>query len=213
MGKGSTGPWIGEVDRLEFDHAGMKCLIQRGPMGAWCGYVAVGMAHPYYRLWYGACTEGCEPTPWAPPEEQYKDDPLAPKHTREFLKSMREISEKYPKGVLFSKAWHDQHQRCEDFSHSIESKIDVHGGLTYSGENNPKRIGREDAPLQWWFGFDCAHHDDLVPGLIKSLTEVEETLGTASSSLPFLRDGVYRTQEYVMEETKRLAEQLAEITT
>jgi hypothetical protein len=212
VGMDGPGPWTIEDDRVEFDHAGMKCLITRGPLGAWCGYVAVGVAHPYYRLWYGACVEGCPHREWVPPEEAYKDDPTAPDHARQFLKTMRELAEKNPKGVIFDKEWHDMHPRCEEYGHAIQSKVDVHGGLTYSGENNPEVIGREDAPLQWWFGFDCGHSNDLVPGLIRDAEALSEKLeGRAARVLSHIRDGVYRTQEYVMAETKRLAEQLARI--
>lgn len=41
-------PWDNEPDRLEFEHKGLPCLLQRGPSGAWCGYVAVNERHP---LW------------------------------------------------------------------------------------------------------------------------------------------------------------------
>ena len=67
--------------------------------------------------------------------------------------------------------------------------VDVHGGLTFSsmgkGTYLPKGL--------WWFGFDCAHCDDLQPQLSFSL------------------GGVYRTCEYVEGECVSLARQLAEI--
>jgi len=40
------GPWMTEPDRIEFEHAGLPCLIIRGPVGSFCGYVAVGPEHP-----------------------------------------------------------------------------------------------------------------------------------------------------------------------
>lgn len=41
------GPWQQEPDRVEFEHAGMPCVLHRGPTaGAWCGYVAVPPGHP-----------------------------------------------------------------------------------------------------------------------------------------------------------------------
>ena len=40
------GPWQTEPDRVEFKHAGLPCLLRRGPLGAWCGYVAVPPGHP-----------------------------------------------------------------------------------------------------------------------------------------------------------------------
>lgn len=42
------GPWNSEPDRLEFEEHGLPCLMRRGPLGAWCGYVAVPLGHPYY---------------------------------------------------------------------------------------------------------------------------------------------------------------------
>lgn len=39
------GPWQEEPDRAEFEAYGLPCLIQRGPMGALCGYVAVPPGH------------------------------------------------------------------------------------------------------------------------------------------------------------------------
>lgn len=39
------GPWDGEPDRVEFESAGLPCLLLRGPSGIWCGYVAVPPGH------------------------------------------------------------------------------------------------------------------------------------------------------------------------
>lgn len=46
------GPWDGEPDRLEFIHSGFACLMVRGPVGAWCGYVGVPEAHPSFEKSY-----------------------------------------------------------------------------------------------------------------------------------------------------------------
>jgi len=40
------GPWQGEPDRLEFEHAGMPCLLLRN--SSWCGYVGVPPGHPWH---------------------------------------------------------------------------------------------------------------------------------------------------------------------
>lgn len=136
-----AGPWQTEPDREEFKHAGLDCLIQRGPMGAWCGYVAVTPTHKWYGRPYSTYCEGSD------------DDP----------------------NVV----------------------INVHGGLTYSefcgGSICHKTEGDDKA---WWFGFDCGHAWDVIPSW-------EATL-----SMP---DSVYRDVDYVRNETKRLAEQLAAI--
>jgi hypothetical protein len=42
------GPWQHEPDRVEFKHVGLPCLMVRGPMGSWCGYVAVSPGHPFH---------------------------------------------------------------------------------------------------------------------------------------------------------------------
>lgn len=47
------------------------------------------------------------------------------------------------------------------WDHVPDGLIDVHGGLTFSGD------GVDWLPSEggWWFGFDTAHSGDLVPGL------------------------------------------------
>lgn len=47
------GPWSDELDRLEWRFLGFPCMIQRGPMGALCGYVGVPPGHSAYDKDYG----------------------------------------------------------------------------------------------------------------------------------------------------------------
>lgn len=61
--------------------------------------------------------------------------------------------------------------------------LDVHGGVTFGPSSLPGKTGT-------WIGFDCAHAWDSTP-LISSLV------------VP----GEYRTRQWVMAETERLAEQ------
>lgn len=44
------GPWTTEPDRVEWRHAGLPCLVVRGPefSGHWCGYAAVPPGHPLH---------------------------------------------------------------------------------------------------------------------------------------------------------------------
>mgnify|MGYP001616638723 CR=1 FL=1 len=75
--------------------------------------------------------------------------------------------------------------------------IDVHGGLTYAGSCNESicHIPEEGMPDDvWWLGFDTGHYMDICPS-------INLTFG----------DGVYRDMEYMISETKKLAEQLAEV--
>lgn len=75
--------------------------------------------------------------------------------------------------------------------------INVHGGLTYAAGCNDK-ICHEPKPGEpdnvWWFGFDCAHCDDLSPYMARFR----------------IHGAVYRDINYVRRETKDLAEQLAD---
>jgi hypothetical protein len=47
-----AGPWNDEPDRVEFEYAGMPCLVVRNSQGAWCGYVAVPRDHPWHCVNY-----------------------------------------------------------------------------------------------------------------------------------------------------------------
>jgi hypothetical protein len=43
------GPWQEEPDRIEFQHAGLPCLMVRHDRGGhWCGYAAVPPGHPLH---------------------------------------------------------------------------------------------------------------------------------------------------------------------
>lgn len=43
------GPWQTEPDRVEWEHAGLPCLMVRHPAhGHWCGYAAVPPGHPFH---------------------------------------------------------------------------------------------------------------------------------------------------------------------
>lgn len=42
------GPWVNEPDRVEWRYKGLPCLLKRGPLGNWCGYVGVPPEHPLH---------------------------------------------------------------------------------------------------------------------------------------------------------------------
>lgn len=46
------GPWVGEPNRAEWEHAGLPCIAHRGGGGAWCGYVGVPPGHPAHGKHY-----------------------------------------------------------------------------------------------------------------------------------------------------------------
>lgn len=71
----------------------------------------------------------------------------------------------------------------------IDGMMEVHGSLTYSGRF-------DDTGDVWWFGFDCAHLNDLTPGYGRTVR---------------FRPEVYRDEGYVRGECESLARQLAEV--
>lgn len=84
---------------------------------------------------------------------------------------------------------------------------DAHGGLTYSDFCKPTlggdgsgpgicHVPEPGDPEIWWFGFDCAHAFDLMPGL---------------QLPPFDDADEYRDLAYVRAECARLAAQLARV--
>ena len=73
--------------------------------------------------------------------------------------------------------------------------VRVHGGLTFAGTH----VDKDDAT--WWYGFDCGHAGDVVPGI--------PVLG-AATPLPWGGVSEYRDLDYVRGECTDLASQLAQ---
>ena len=73
--------------------------------------------------------------------------------------------------------------------------VDVHGGLTFSKKGDGKM--REKG--YWWIGFDMGHSADYSPGLARLAPDLYK------GGYPCVE---YRNIHYVIQETKRLAEQL-----
>jgi len=79
--------------------------------------------------------------------------------------------------------------------------VDVHGGLTYAEEGMPGEKPEDQALFAWywwWFGFDCNHFDDVCPMIVAHLKD----LGCF---------GTYKNIDYARNETRSLAEQLAQL--
>lgn len=95
------------------------------------------------------------------------------------------------------------------YEHQPEAKIIVHGGLTYSGrcEENTNREDRichviESDEIIWWFGFDCAHSGDHMPG--------RADFGLDPELFKDIMEH-YRPVSFVRYEITQLAEQLNEV--
>ena len=83
-----------------------------------------------------------------------------------------------------------------DYDVEILWDIEVHGGLTYA---HSRMEGGPEG--DWWFGFDCSHSGDRVPGM----HEFVEYTDTG------LVEEKYRNIQYVREQTVKLADQLKAI--
>lgn len=87
--------------------------------------------------------------------------------------------------------------------------VDVHGGLTYASLcadaicHVPKPGEPENV---WWFGFDCGHSFDLMPGM----AAFRRTPGFGLLGDEPDLHATYRDLAYVQTEIRRLAEHLAE---
>lgn len=87
----------------------------------------------------------------------------------------------------------------------LDLAIRVHGGITFVAPQRGRIRGPQlkAPPEVWWFGFDCSHAGDLCPTFLRAFgahppSWVEEM-------------GLYRTQDYAVGETCRLAAQLRNV--
>lgn len=145
------GPWDNEPDVVHWisPSTGLNCLMLRGPMGSWCGYVGLQPGHP----WWGRVLRDHDEDQLPLPPEVYD--------------------------------------------------LEVHGGITWAGNDLLHGIGDELEEDLWWIGFDCGHLMDEIP----QQNYINRVLG-----LPPPPDGrEYRGIEYVGAETENLARQIARL--
>lgn len=83
----------------------------------------------------------------------------------------------------------------------MPDSIEVHGGITYSDYgsiNVPLFDEIKSGDEYFWFGFDCAHYGDLIPGMI------------ALNRQQFGNFETYKDINFAAAETTKLAQQLAD---
>lgn len=183
------GEWNDEPDKLQWqdDETDLACLIVRGPSGALCGYVGVPESHPWFSKDYSDCL-----LPEAKPRGVDESHPHYSANPDSYYRRH------YATKLVCSESWCD---------HRPESRIDCHGGLTFSGPCSPHKDNPEHGICRvvegedktWWFGFDCAHSGDLSPGRLDG--EMFREPGSR-----------YRDIDYVRREVAALARQLTEAT-
>lgn len=168
------------VVEQEFEHAGYKCVVTFNVMGHRCGYVGIPKSHPLYGKEYSDYLE-----------------------IKKADVGDRKISGIFP----LLGACLDEDERIR-----IEAYFQCHGGITFAdgGENSNYPIESD----LWWFGFDCAHCDDakeLELAYERFPNYRERPAMQIECEDRFRIDGtIVRTEEYVAEECKKLAEQLKE---
>lgn len=164
----------------EFEHAGYKCVVIFGSIGHRCGYVGIPKNHPLYGKDYSDYLE-------------IKKSDVGD----------REVSGIFP----LLGACMDEDERIR-----IEAYFQCHGGITYAGGGE-----HSDYPIEsdlWWFGFDCGHYGDTADldyaiQKFPSHRKEYQLQKMLKSKYPISGE-VIRTEEYVADECKKLAEQLKE---
>lgn len=167
----------------EFEHVGYKCVVTFGSSGHRCGYVGIPETHPLYKKDYSSHLD-------------IKKSDIGD----------REVSGIFP----LLGACLDDDERIK-----IEAYFQCHGAITYSGGGKGSEYPIESD--LWWFGFDCAHAGDKkdlqlayekFPNMRESLKRQMEI-----ENMYPIEDDILRTEKYVTDECKRLAEQLKEFET
>lgn len=164
----------------EFEHVGYKCVVIFGNMAHRCGYVGIPKNHTLYGKNYDYHLEIKKSDIWG-----------------------REVSGIFP----LLGACIDKDERIR-----IEAYFQCHGGISYSGGGT-----NSNYPIKsdlWWFGFDCGRAGDKADldyaiQKFPSRKEIYQMQKMIESKFPVGVD-VVRSEEYVADECKKLAEQLKE---
>jgi hypothetical protein len=165
----------------DFLYNGFRCVVIFTSMGHRCGYVGLTKENPLYEKDYGQqCS--CLKT------SDVAEDDIGKRGIIPLLR-----------------------QSCEDSDYMTpDCYFDVHGGITYAGGGNNSTYPVESD--LWWLGFDCAHCGDgkdyekvkeyqlMDVNHVNNLIEIDDMY-------PDIK-GTIRTQEYVEQECKNLADQL-----
>lgn len=193
------GPWQDEPDAHRWTHDGLECYLFRHMRvtGSLNGYVALTPEHPWWGKAYNECfaTPACPsdaPTNW---DEMPAGFPVPPRGSR--LRAMMS----------------EPHWSCP---HRVESLIEVHGGVTYSGPMTAISEAHDEY-FDWGFGFDTGHAGDVTPAMDATLRMIYLAKPGGQAEWAeyerIMKGGfmaaTYKTFAYVKAETERLAEQLA----
>lgn len=202
-----NGPWKAEPDKIQWtdEATGLPCIARRVPhSGAWCGYVGISSNH----LLHGQSESIFRELENGEIEYEYLDlsvhggitftggcqnhDALWHQH-QQYAQKAPDEAKRYPKGdaAQFLAEWGPLLSDRPAWEVRVQATAICH--VPAPGE--PDDI--------WWFGFDCAHAGDRMPGMEAALRSI------GGRSLPHCGD-VYRDLAYVKAECASLARQLAD---
>jgi len=107
---------------------------------------------------------------------------------------------------------------AKDYSATILYDVEVHGGLTFANkcQEGPEEKsichipGKGEPDNVWWLGFDCGHAWDISPQMLANNRKLFAETGNPIWAHED-RDSVYRDINYVRNEVRNLAKQLAAI--
>jgi hypothetical protein len=185
-----AGEWDGEPDRAIWvnDATGARCTLRRGPLGHWCGYVGLRANHPLagknyqdigirsQELTYGSYCQPMEEDEWIRyrlNRERWVVESLV-YPVGDAARHLREDRKGNTATLAGWQKWIQQFSLCHD---------DCPHGL-------------------WWLGFDCAHYNDIVPGLLAHYRDRDIELH------PFGHEMSYKNFQWMVNATDQLAMEL-----
>lgn len=156
--------------------------------------IADGTELPHFRVWANRVGRGLPNGPWnAEPDKATWVDPVS---------DLDCLIHRGPMGALCGYVGVGPDHRLHGADY-LEPAVEIHGGLTYSDAcdaEGTEAHGICHVPVPgrphdvWWFGFDCAHSGDLIPGHLRAA--------------PIFRGERYWTFDDVVLEVTSLARQL-----
>src|SRR5690606_18441494 len=149
------GPWQDEPDKKQWqdEATGLPCLAVRDPGGHWCGYVGVAPDHPWHGKDYDSCgmleahggitfASGCADQS----EGRWRQ-------MRGLAEEYRREARTYPRGAAAQ--WLTEWLPVLNDYPAWREHVAATSVCHVADAGEPDHV--------WWFGFDCAHCDDLSP--------------------------------------------------
>ena len=238
------GEWDGEPDKVQWvdKDTGLFCLAVRAH-SHWCGYVGVGEGHKFYGVEYDWCSLPTAKPHGVLTDEELEPIVLGDKECPEchgtghktFMRKYVKVILKHCKNckdsgridnvlpnlaakIPWLKERIEKRVECEEgsyCSHSPESMLNVHGGITFTGvcQETPDEaticllVEEGEEEKVFWFGFDCAHVGDQWS--MASDAKMRKRYADWDTRYPKMRGGeTYKNLAYVQEECRSLAKQL-----